>query len=638
MSGLDPLAALAAQVVAGADAAMEQATLDLGAVAAEIRAQVNVGDVVVATVLPAQDGSDRISFLGQTVNAQLPPGINPGESLALQVTGFTNTAILVQNLGVADPENPPQAVEFQPPSAASNAQSAVLSTTQQPTQSTSAQSSPTQSSPIQSAPVQTASTLVPSPTGAPLAPPPSVFVAASIRESIPPPATGEITLNAAPPGDLDTRIAVTRAGPGPIPVRPAPPSPAAPVTSRPSGAQRPAPQVPTPTAGSGAKSAPPATNLRISVPPIITQRGAPKGLDIDPEMTPVSQPRTPTAPADAPQVTLLRNLRVPVTPATIEAARGIGNAAQSVTSTFQKLEQLLAGVTQDDRTAALRSMLSFVSRIDLRNVRAMPEQIASFVSNVVDGAEAKIAQIVRAWSEANPPANENELPPATPPTATTSQPATATSTQTSAAPLPAPQAAAAIPVAVEAHVAERMVALDHDVKTAILALIENPPNGATPQVLTALRQALTATNSLQLNVLAGKTNDASVVTIPLPAYFYEGGKPAQIQISRDAPHGKNAMDADNFHVAFILDTKSLGTVAIDLQAVGRSLTIDVKTQATNFADRFRGTFNDLRSRFEQLHYRVAAIGAGVAPGTAAASAPPPERAAESNSSKLDMRA
>ena len=93
MSGLDhAVAALtAAQVLANADATIEQATIDLGIAVADLQAQISVGQVIVATVLPPQNGVDYISLLGQNVPAQLPPGINPGEAIAVQVTGFHPT-------------------------------------------------------------------------------------------------------------------------------------------------------------------------------------------------------------------------------------------------------------------------------------------------------------------------------------------------------------------------------------------------------------------------------------------------------------------------------------------------------------------------------------------------------------------
>ena len=184
-----------------------------------------------------------------------------------------------------------------------------------------------------------------------------------------------------------------------------------------------------------------------------------------------------------------------------------------------------------------------------------------------------------------------------------------------------------------------MVALDHDVKTAILAMIENPPAGSSPQLNAALREALTATNALQFNVLASKSNDANTITIPLPAYFYEGGKPAQIRISRDAAGGKNNMDADNFHVSFILDTKSLGTVGIEsVQTVSRSVSVDVKTQGALSADRFRSTLGDLRARLGHMRYRVASIGAGVISAPAPTPTAPEPVVDDSAKTNVDLRA
>ncbi|MGB6985746.1 MAG: flagellar hook-length control protein FliK, partial [Candidatus Aquilonibacter sp.] len=213
------------------------------------------------------------------------------------------------------------------------------------------------------------------------------------------------------------------------------------------------------------------------------------------------------------------------------------------------------------------------------------------------------------------------------------QPAPATQLQGAPAAQPVPVSAEAI----AAQAAERTAAMDYDVKAAILAMIASP-GGNSPAIAGALRDALTATTALQLNVLNAQVTDPRTISIPLPAYFYTGGEPVTMQISRDAPNSKNKMDADNFHIAFVLDTKSLGTVAIDLQTVGRAVSVDVKTQATPAADRFRATLGDLRSRLEQLRYNVAAIGAGVAP---LRGEPPPKSeplAGAERKSFWDMRA
>ncbi len=164
-------------------------------------------------------------------------------------------------------------------------------------------------------------------------------------------------------------------------------------------------------------------------------------------------------------------------------------------------------------------------------------------------------------------------------------------------------------------------------------MLADPAHAGSSPLVAALREALTATTAVQLNTLSAQTANPSTITLALPAYFYPGGQPVQLQISRDAPESKKKMDGDNFHIAFVLDTTSLGTVAIDVQTVGRAVSVDVKTQATPSADRFRASLADLRTRLESLRYRVTKIGADVAAvaGAHAATSTPPPAPAERRS-------
>jgi hypothetical protein len=114
-------------------------------------------------------------------------------------------------------------------------------------------------------------------------------------------------------------------------------------------------------------------------------------------------------------------------------------------------------------------------------------------------------------------------------------------------------------------------------------------------------------------VLNAQAADAGTIAIPLPVFYHDGGRPVQMRISRDAPQGNGKLDADNFHIAFILDTRTLGTVAVDVQTVSRSVSVSVKTERSGAASRFAQSLTDLRGRLEQLHYRVASIAAAVAP-------------------------
>jgi len=622
MSGLDPLA-LAAQAAANAQAAIDQAILNLGADAAILQAQVNVGDVIAATVLPPQSGSDLLSFLGQTVQAQIPAGIDPGQTLLLQVTGFTNSAVIVRNLGIQDPENPVPTVNPQlPPQPQGATQRATLVTITPlqpaPQQTASQQSASQQSASQQPAPVPIQQSIV-EPAG--LAPPREVFVAASVTQNPPAavPASPHIEAELADDtssSDVEARIGLARATPQAPPAPQASQSAKQPQQSS-AATVRPALAIPVPG--------------RLPVAPPIVRPAATPVQDDDthpappPAGAPAMQPTVSrSAVASGPQESLLARLRVPVTPATLAAARSVTVAAQTMTAAYDRLESTLAKFAPE--SSALRSMLAFVARFDLRNVRTLPEQIATYVSDVVDGAEAKIVQIVSAWAQL---AREPDSP------ATLVSPALPGGSDETTA---AAQNAGVIQTTVAAQTAERAAAMEYDVKTAILAMIADPSRTGSPAIAGALRDALTATTAVQLSVLSAQSSDSRSISIPLPAYFYEGGLPVQMQISRDAPQGRSAMDADNFHIAFVLDTKSLGTVAIDLQTVGRAVSVDVKTEAALHADRFRSTLGDLRSRLEQLHYRVASIVAGVAAPAQSATEKPVAAAPPQPRSLWDTRA
>jgi hypothetical protein len=551
MAGLDPLAAAAAAQLASTQAAIDEAVLSLGADIPVLQAQVSVGDVVAATVLPPQNGSDLLSFLGQTIPAQIPPGINPGESLLLQVTAFTNSAVIVKNLGTLDPDNPVQVVNVQlPPAEPGAPQSATLTTVLSDSTQLLAMPEPASRTPV---------AIPPSSPG--VAPPRAVFIEAVVRAS--PQATPRA--DAAPPrfppaavappaspldNDVEARIALSRAataapgvGQTPLPGRApvAPPIVEAPNTSQP-----------------GSIPQAPASSLQA---PAIT-------------------PRAPETPEEA----LLAQLRIPVTPATLAAARSIENATAILTGAYDKLDAVLARMSPAQVPAALRTTLAFVSRLDLRNTAALAEQLSAFVGDVVDGAEAKIAAIIEQWSSLVPE-------------------------------IPAPPGAEATPAqvtSVAAQAAERGVALQFDPKAAMQQMLSAQPASSAPELIAALRTAIGATTAVQLGALAAAAKDPGSITLALPAYFYQGGAPAQLRIERDLSNGKTKMDPDNFHISFILDTQSLGTVAIDVQTVGRAVSVDVKTQAPTAADRFRASFGELRGRLEKLRYRVANIGAGVA--------------------------
>ena len=614
MSGLDPLAAaLAAKAAAGAQAAIEEAILSLGGDVAILQSQISVGDVVAATVLPPQGGTDLLSFLGQTVPAQIPPGVNPGESLLLQVTAFTNNAVIVRNLGTVDPANPVPTVDVQLPPAAPDAPLSAVLTTIVP-----------QSSPAPPPPVTAQTPLPPPAATTNVAPPRAVFVAAAVRATPPtaPPASpradvpvrASVVLPAAvDTSDVEARIALTRATiPPPPPPATNTPAANAPASNANDATVPARAVVPQPASSASPPPSDPRIPGRLPVAPPIVLYASPRtpAAGSAPPIQASSVKGTPETPEtpQTPEAALLTRLNVPITPATLAAARLIESATTSMTQAYERLETLLGRLSPQQIPVALRSVLGFVSRMDMRNSAALPEQIAAFVSDVVDGPEAKIAQAVQAWLELSPE------PVQTP------------------APLPGAPTPAAVTTAT-AQAAERAVALEFDAKAAIMTMIAEQTSTPSSAVLAgALRDALAATTAVQLGALSAQTNNPGTITLAIPAYFHEGGSPVQLQISRDAPESKNKMDGDNFHIAFVLDTASLGTVAINVQTVGRAVSVDVKTQGSGAADRFRNTLGDLRGRLERLRYRVSSIGADVAPvlgaqpaAKQAAPEPPPVR-------------
>jgi hypothetical protein len=434
MSGLDPLAT---QLLA---------TLDLGLPLDALQAQIAVGDLLEAIVLPPQDGQDRVQILGQPVAAQLPPAIHPGDALVLQVTGFSRNQVLVRNLGAPDPQNAP-------------------ATQQQP-----------------------------------VAPPRAVFVAASVRASgaQPQPST-HATLPAAVRNQVQNAV-------------------------------------------------------HTAVQQIARQTARSVG-------------------------DLLKAIRVPDTPLTRTAAAIAPQTSSRITTVLQRLDAAVPKNSSDARIATLRTILAFVSRIDPANEETLPAQIASYVSNVVEGSEPKVHRMLEQLAE-----------------------------------LPVSHSVGHA-AAAQAHAAERAAAIDHDLKSLVLSLLHEPQADRSPELTRALNETLVTLTAVQVNALSNQTQTPGAIALTLPIHFHAGGRPAQIGISRDAESSSRKLDADNFHIAFVLDTAHLGTVAIDLQTVGRAVKVDVKTETAPAASHFKRTIDSLRARLETLRYRVSSATAAVLPHT-----------------------
>lgn len=551
MSGIDPLLAMSARVAA-AEAALLEAAINLGASAEILQAQISIGDVLAAKVLPPQNGQDFIELLGQRVAAQLPPGVHPGETLLLQVTGFAGQQIYVRNLGTPDPQNPLPVSD------------AVL----QPAQSQSPQTAQ---------PAQEAQQAQQAPSQQPaVSPPRAVFVAASVRPAAPPQPVVQTQApqqSPTPVHGVEARIAAAQAA------KPAPTQPA------------------------------PLPQAQRTLPPLIPQREVSAHVAV-----------VKNAVQRAVQTVseFLRAARLPDTPFTRMAATIAQHAPERLPSVLQRLEATLPRAAQDERIPTLRTLIAFTSRLNPTNAETLRAQISAYVSNVVEGVEAKVAQLLQAHTQ-------------------TAQPVQTASEQ-AVAQQPQHQTQDAVqlpPTLAQARAAERAAAISHDLKGIVLSLLRDPPAERTPAMTQALTETLITLTGVQVNALSSNQQTPGTINLTLPVYYHEGGKPAQIRISRDAESRAGKMDADNFHVAFVLDTANLGTVAIDLQTTGRTVKIDVKTESSSAAHRFSDTLSALRARLEDLRYRVAST---VASALKNDTVQPPGEARAEKKRGLDLQA
>lgn len=508
MSGIDP-AALAALVNEAKDA-MLQATLDLGVPAEVLQARVHVGDLLAATVLPPEHGQDFIELLGQRISAQLPPDVRPGETLVLQVTGFTANQIVVRNLGVQNVEQPVPVSD------------------------------------IRFAPASGSRTATP-----PAAPPPTT----------PPPPVRSSAPQAAPSREFFVAASVR-------PVQHA---------------------------------------VQQATRSIVRTVGD-----------------------------LLRSVKFPDTPLTRTAAAIAPQAPARLPSVLQRLEAALPRENDDARIATLKTLIGFIARLDPQNEETLPAQVEAYVSHVVEGGEPKLQQLLQALAQmpaaqttqtSAPPQRQQvqQQLPQQPQQQMQQQPPQPVPAALENRQPVAPTVPAHAPSVVHARAAERSAAIDHDLKPVVLSLLRNPPAARTPALMQALNETFITLTAAQLNTLSSNAQTPDAIAFSLPVFFHDGGKPAQVRIARDGGAAAAKLDADNFRVAFVLDTAHMGTVAIDLQSSGRSVKIDVKTQAQPAAARFSETLDELRGRLERLRYRVASAGASVLPAARRESAAPRPR-------------
>jgi hypothetical protein len=310
---------------------------------------------------------------------------------------------------------------------------------------------------------------------------------------------------------------------------------------------------------------------------------------------------------------LLRAWRLPVTAANAAAVRIALDSPDKLSEALAALEKSTAGGS-DPRSATLNTLASFLARIDPRSP-VLAAQIAAFAEYVATGPEAKLAQLVRlAQPAAAPPDGEPADPPA------------------SATPPASPAAAFIVP---PERLAGVQAALDYDLKTQLLALAAaragatDAPISSGADLDRVVAGALAAITAVQLGAAAALRANPEGFAFTLPVALPGGAAHAQVRIGRDAPGAPNVpLDGDNFHIAFVLETEHLGTVAIELVTVGRAVSVTVKTEAARAQRRFGDALGGLRTRLEGLRYRVAATHAVIAPVSPAGAAPARNSAAD----------
>ena len=324
-----------------------------------------------------------------------------------------------------------------------------------------------------------------------------------------------------------------------------------------------------------------------------------------------------TAEAFRDPAVLLRALRVPVTQTNLASATLALRSPQRIPAALTALERALPDGRSDPRVATLRTIVGFVNRLDPQSP-TFGAQIAAYVSHVVDGGESKLATLLQLYA-----AHADSAAPAAPgaPATNFAQSGTtntetptvasggsvfvgATGAMTSAAP---PLAAAQVLVA--------QAALDHDLKTTLQSIVAIPPSGGAAA---AAQTALTALTGVQLDVVSALAQSPQQIAFTIPLPLVHPDARAHVTVDRERPDDRTqSIDGDNFHIAFILTTKHLGTVTIDLRTVGRAVNVGVRTEAELAAKTFGGALARLKDRLETLRYNVTSIESAVAARTSA---------------------
>ncbi len=669
MSGLNPLAGSATGGGAADAVALEVAALKADAEA--LRALLATGDIVSARVLPFNGLTDLLEILGNRVAASLPPTVRPGETLILEVAGFDGDRILVRNLGI-DANAQQAAAQTAKSTAAVLAEelpSAIITPGPLPEVATAAApgpqaaaTSPQSAGSSEAQPAAAQEMETPPAAAQATETSPQAVRQTGAQGSLPAAGYPRVTI-AVPPRAIETdqlieaRLIAARAT-----VKP----PIAPTSNQ---ARSGTTAVPSPNAPAARGVPPP---IRITSPTIsrtpawIETPARPAAAAAPAPAEPATPPASAaqrTAQAYREPVLLLRSLHIPVTPTNVAAAKLALETPQRLPVALAALERALPLGNADPRVNTIRTIAAFLTNLDPRSDN-FAAQLSAYISHVVEGPEPKLAQMLQAFARAVPELPEaapEETQPPVPQQAPTQpgtvpaapqlaregpqgMPAQSTptpSTQAQSVPQPDLTTIARQDPVVAGRIAERTAAIDYDLKTQLQSFVAQPPPNASPASLAAAQSALAALTAAQLNNAVAQI-DPRALTISIPLPFMGNKDPARITISREKPQSKERLDADNFHIAFVLDTKNVGTVAVDLQTAGRAVNVSVKSETPRYAAAFKSKLDQLGGRLEQMRYNVLSLESEAvsrAGATVTTAAPPAASAPDDEpASGVDLRA
>ena len=632
MSGVNSSAAATSAAAATAvDAAVAMELQALAADAKALQGMLMTGDIVQATVQPFNGLTDTLQIFGLRVAASLPPNVYPGDTLTVSVQGFQNDQVQVQVLSrTPSPNVPPATPQPSSPPVPQEADSVELTRMPIPIivdeepefpPLLPPPSAPPATSTAQSDDVESAAS-----------PPASVNAAAAAAAAADEEAAAQNTVVQTPGAtaqqtaayaqarpetlSVEARLAFARTTPIPPRASPTPPSGTVP-PPRPAPATT-ASQPASTAARATAPGLPSSTRTNVNAPPIaprapfapiITPRpdiaartpqpipGAPVQARST-TMMPASQTRPQAAPTPEEllqdPVALLRSLRIPQTPTTLTFAKLVTQQPEQVSTALAALEDALPD-SDDPRIQTLRTLAGFVGNLDPESP-TFTTQVTSYLTHVIEGPEQKLAMLV---------AQEPQPQPTTAAAAPATEEEAAPTPQTSA---PASQDA----TVVAAQSAERIAAVNGDLKTQLISLLASaqPESvlGETGAVLA--RNALTGIVASQLSAINAQQAQPGTWSFTVPIMLGQQMYPARIAVSRDKPDSRQAINGDDFHIAFILDTKRLGTIAIDMHAVQRSVSVSVRTERPSAATTFKSALAQLGKRLEEMRYNVKALEAG----------------------------